>query len=165
VSWRDPHGRTVGRHTTFFTSPAAPPAAAAAAAANASASAPGTSAATATAAAPPTIFAYGGKNSNIDGYMPFTYSTDRGATFATPGAKLPFPALGSNQRPCVHRPVNRFVTIRSISRFRFAKRNLCQISVLEEQPICHRLVGGVASQHKQRTPTILSDVAPKHLAG
>ena len=83
-TWADTHGRTVGRHTTFFT-------------ANASAS---TSSTTATGSK--TIFAYGGKNSNIDGYMPYTYSTDDGATFAE-GAKLPFPALGGNQRPCVHR--------------------------------------------------------------
>jgi hypothetical protein len=100
--------------------------------------------------------AFGGKNSNIDGYMPFTFSTDGGKTFAVgrtrphthlfrvsiqlpraqnnrsiyqgrlrtqhageenggkrgavllcggeqAGAKLPFPALGGNQRPCVHR--------------------------------------------------------------
>ena len=32
----------------------------------------------------------------------YTFSTDNGATFAK-GAKLPFPALGGNQRPCVHR--------------------------------------------------------------
>ena len=39
--------------------------------------------------------------------MPFTYSTDGGASFAKgstgKGFKLPFPALGGNQRPCVHR--------------------------------------------------------------
>jgi hypothetical protein len=56
----------------------------------------------AAAQAATTIFAYGGKNSNIAGYMPFTSSTDGGATFG-PATKLPFPALGSNQRPCVHR--------------------------------------------------------------
>ena len=83
-SWTDTHGRTVGRHTTFFT-------------ANAS-----DTPSSATAAASKTIFAFGGKNSNIDGYMPYTYSIDDGATFAE-GAKLPFPALGGNQRPCVHR--------------------------------------------------------------
>ena len=39
--------------------------------------------------------------------VPFTYSTDGGASFAKgstgKGFKLPFPALGGNQRPCVHR--------------------------------------------------------------
>ena len=46
--------------------------------------------------------AFGGKNSNIDGFMPYTFSDDDGASFAK-GAKLPFPALGGNQRPCAHR--------------------------------------------------------------
>ena len=97
ISWENTEGRTVGRHTTFFTSPA-------------SSSIPSgsrvgqghesNSTTPAAAAAGQTIFAYGGKNSNIDGYMPFTFSTDGGASFAHPGAKLPFPALGSNQR-CV----------------------------------------------------------------
>ena len=72
-SWEDTHGRTAGRHTTFFTK------------GNGS-----------------VIMAYGGKNSDIDGYMPFTQSSDGGATFA-PAARLPFPALGGNQRPSVHR--------------------------------------------------------------
>ena len=73
TSWADTHGRTVGRHTTFFT-----------------------------AEGREKIMAFGGKNSDIDGYMPYTFSTDSGASFAK-GAKLPFPALGGNQRPCVHR--------------------------------------------------------------
>ena len=49
-----------------------------------------------------TIMAFGGKNSNIDGWMPFTKSVDGGTSFAK-GLPLPFPALGGNQRPCVHR--------------------------------------------------------------
>jgi hypothetical protein len=77
LSWQDTHGRSVGRHTTYFTSPSS-----------------GTKAST--------IMAFGGKNSNIDGYMPFTSSIDGGATFVK-GQKLPFPALATNQRPCVHR--------------------------------------------------------------
>ena len=76
ASWEDTHGRTVGRHTTFFTVPG-----------NGSKR---------------RIMAFGGKNSEIDGFMPFTYSDTDGSSFAA-GAKLPFPALGSNQRPCVHR--------------------------------------------------------------
>ena len=76
-SWADTHGRTVGRHTTFFTVPGPKPGS-------------------------ERIMAFGGKNSNIDGFMPYTFSDDDGASFAK-GAKLPFPALGGNQRPCVHR--------------------------------------------------------------
>lgn len=41
-----------------------------------------------TAAGRQTIMAFGGKNSDIDGYMPYTFSTDGGASFAK-GAKLP----------------------------------------------------------------------------
>jgi hypothetical protein len=74
TSWADMHGRTLGRHTSFFI-----------------------------AKDKTKVFGFGGKNTNIDGYMPGTVSTDSGATFAFPGFKLPFPALGSNQRPCVHR--------------------------------------------------------------
>ena len=44
------------------------------------------------------ILAMGGKNTDIDGYMPKTYSSDGGATWSK-ATKTPFPALGSNQRP------------------------------------------------------------------
>lgn len=48
------------------------------------------------------ILAMGGKNTDIDGYMPKTYSSDGGATWSK-ATKTPFPALGSNQRPATIR--------------------------------------------------------------
>lgn len=67
-TWFDPGGRTAGRHTTFALLPSGK------------------------------ILGLGGKNSNIDGYMPEVYSDDFGKTWSKP-VKSPFPALGSNQRP------------------------------------------------------------------
>jgi hypothetical protein len=48
------------------------------------------------------ILAIGGKNTDIDGFMPEVISHDGGKTWGKP-AKTPFPALGSNQRPVVLR--------------------------------------------------------------
>ncbi|MEO8025235.1 MAG: SUMF1/EgtB/PvdO family nonheme iron enzyme [Bryobacteraceae bacterium] len=48
------------------------------------------------------ILALGGKNTNIDGYMPQATSHDRGRTWVDV-RKTPFPALSSNQRPTVVR--------------------------------------------------------------
>ena len=107
LSWADTHGRTVGRHTTFFTAATHTDTRSVITnhtSGNTDNSSPhaGAGAGADAGAHMPTIFAFGGKNSDIDGYMPYTFSKDGGATFA-PGAKLPFPALGGNQRPCVHR--------------------------------------------------------------
>eukprot|EP01049_Picozoa_sp_SAG25_P007694 SAG25_NODE_644_length_6218_cov_5.273901_3_plen_525_part_00 len=85
--WSDTHGRTVGRHTTFWTKQVPSGGAHGAGSGHSSKL---------------RVMAFGGKNSDIDGYMPFTFSDDDGAHFAK-GDKLPFPALGGNQRPCVHR--------------------------------------------------------------
>ena len=49
-----------------------------------------------------TILALGGKISDIDGWMPAVRSDDCGKTYST-AYKLPFPALGGNQRPSVLR--------------------------------------------------------------
>jgi hypothetical protein len=91
ASWEDTHGRSVGRHTSYFTIPS-----------STNSTSSSTSSAKTSTPSMARIMAFGGKNSNIDGYMPFTSSIDGGATFAK-GQKLPFPALATNQRPCVHR--------------------------------------------------------------
>jgi hypothetical protein len=44
----------------------------------------------------------GGKDSNVDGYMPECFSSDFGKTW-TERSKTPFAALGSNQRPVIIR--------------------------------------------------------------
>lgn len=67
ATWFDAGGRTPGRHTVF------------ALLNNGS------------------ILAIGGKNTNIDGYMPQAISRDGGKTWTA--SKTPFPALSSNQRP------------------------------------------------------------------
>jgi formylglycine-generating enzyme required for sulfatase activity len=67
-SWYDTRGRTAGKHTNFVLLKDG------------------------------RILAMGGKNTNIEGYMPKTYSSDGGATWSK-ATKTPFPALGSNQRP------------------------------------------------------------------
>lgn len=69
--WENPGGRTAGRHTT------------------------------AVELKDGGLFALGGKNSDIDGYMPKAVSYDRGDTWTV--EKTPFPALTSGQRPCVIR--------------------------------------------------------------
>jgi hypothetical protein len=48
------------------------------------------------------IMALGGKNSDIDDYMPVCYSSDWGKSY-TEAVKTPFAALGSNQRPSLIR--------------------------------------------------------------
>lgn len=72
ATWHDAGGRTFGRHTTFVPLKDGK------------------------------ILAIGGKNTNIDGYMPEETSSDGGKTWSTP-VKTPFPALASNQRPIVLR--------------------------------------------------------------
>ena len=84
ITWHDTGGRTAGRHTTFFP-------------ANAS-SGDASSSSSASAA----IHGLGGKLSNIQGFMPAVTSLDGGVTYGK-AYRLPFPALGSNQRPCVYR--------------------------------------------------------------
>ena len=76
-SWEDTHGRSVGRHTTYFTVPL-------------------TTTTNTSSTKTLKIMAFGGKNSAVPS------SVDGGATFAK-AQKLPFPALATNQRPCVHR--------------------------------------------------------------
>lgn len=71
-TWYDTGGRTHGRHTTFVTLHDG------------------------------RILAMGGKNSNVDGYMPKSYSSDQGKTW-TSMVKTPFAAVGSNQRPVILR--------------------------------------------------------------
>ncbi|MGF7150045.1 formylglycine-generating enzyme required for sulfatase activity [Sphingomonas zeicaulis] len=70
-TWRDTGGRSFGRHTTFVE------------------------------AKDGRILGFGGKNTDIDGFMPLSTSTDGGKTYTR--SKLPFPALGSGQRPMVLR--------------------------------------------------------------
>lgn len=71
-TWYDTKGRTVGKHTTFILLKDG------------------------------RILGMGGKNSNIDGYMPECFSSDFGETW-TGKIKTPFAALGSNQRPVIIR--------------------------------------------------------------
>ena len=70
-TWADTLGRTGGRHTTFVT------------------------------LRDGSILGMGGKNSNIDGFMPRSISKDGGKTWTV--SKTQFPALGSNQRPMILR--------------------------------------------------------------
>jgi len=70
LTWYDTGGRTNGRHTTF-----------------------------ALLSDGTTILGMGGKNTDIDGFMPKSISTDGGKTYTF--SKTPFASLGSNQRPCV----------------------------------------------------------------
>src|ERR1700722_17446135 len=71
-TWRDTGGRTAGRHTAFVMLKDG------------------------------SILAMGGKNTNIDGFMPRTVSRDGGKTWETP-VKTEFAALSSNQRPTIIR--------------------------------------------------------------
>jgi formylglycine-generating enzyme required for sulfatase activity len=71
-TWFDTKGRTQGRHTTFVL------------------------------LKDNRILAMGGKNSNVEGYMPKSYSTDNGKTWSEK-VKSRFAALGSNQRPVIMR--------------------------------------------------------------
>jgi formylglycine-generating enzyme required for sulfatase activity len=71
VTWRDAGGGSAGRHTVFVTLKDG------------------------------SILGIGGKNTNIDGFMPQALSHDGGKTWTV--TKTPFPALGSNQRPALVR--------------------------------------------------------------
>jgi hypothetical protein len=70
-TWRDTGGRTFGRHTTFAL------------------------------LRDGRILGMGGKNTQIDGYMPRSVSRDGGQTYEV--SKTPFPALTAGQRPCLLR--------------------------------------------------------------
>jgi hypothetical protein len=70
-TWRDTGGRTFGRHTNIVL------------------------------LRDGRILGMGGKNSNIDGYMPQSISDDGGQTWKI--EKTPFPELGSGQRPALLR--------------------------------------------------------------
>ena len=70
-TWSDTQGRTGGRHTTFVV------------------------------LRDGSILGMGGKNSNLDGFMPQSISKDGGKTWTV--SKTQFPALGSNQRPMILR--------------------------------------------------------------
>jgi hypothetical protein len=72
ATWYDTRGRTGGRHTTFVLFKDGL-----------------------------TILGMGGKNTDIDGFMPKSISTDGGKTWQV--SKTPFPAQGSNQRPIILR--------------------------------------------------------------
>lgn len=71
-TWYDTKGRTEGRHTSFVL------------------------------LKDNRILGMGGKNSDVEGFMPMTFSSDGGATW-TPKVKTPFAAVGSNQRPVILR--------------------------------------------------------------
>lgn len=71
ATWENPKGRTAGRHST------------------------------AVELKDGSLLAMGGKNSNIDGYMPKAVSSDGGDTWTV--EKTPFPMLNSGQRPCIIR--------------------------------------------------------------
>ncbi|MHC4499213.1 MAG: LamG-like jellyroll fold domain-containing protein, partial [Planctomycetota bacterium] len=51
------------------------------------------------------LLSYGGKNSHIDGWMPWNKSDNWGATWPYEGA-APFAVLNGNQRPCITRLAN-----------------------------------------------------------
>jgi len=70
-TWYDTGGRTAGRHTTIVL------------------------------AKDGSLIGFGGKNSNIDGFMPKVVSHDGGKTYVK--SKTPFRPLGSGQRPSVIR--------------------------------------------------------------
>jgi formylglycine-generating enzyme required for sulfatase activity len=71
-TWRDTGGRTGGRHTTLVLGKDGS-----------------------------TIIGFGGKDSNIDGFMPKSVTTDGGKTYVK--TKTEFPPLGGGQRPSVIR--------------------------------------------------------------
>ncbi len=71
TTWYDTGGRSGGRHTTFVLLKDG------------------------------SILGMGGKNTDIDGYMPKSISKDGGRTWNV--SKTPFAALASNQRPCIIR--------------------------------------------------------------
>ena len=71
IHWEAPKGRTAGRHST------------------------------AVELKDGSLLAIGGKNSNMDGFMPKAVSTDHGDSWTV--SKTPFPAMTSGQRPSVIR--------------------------------------------------------------
>jgi hypothetical protein len=71
LSWRDTGGRTAGRHTTLVIGRDG------------------------------SLIGFGGKESNIDGFMPKAISTDGGKTYAV--SRTPFPPLGGGERPSIIR--------------------------------------------------------------
>jgi len=71
ITWYDTGGRSAGRHTTYVLLKDG------------------------------SILGMGGKNTDIDGFMPKAISKDGGRTWQV--SKTPFAALGSNQRPCIQR--------------------------------------------------------------
>jgi formylglycine-generating enzyme required for sulfatase activity len=73
-TWSDPGGRSNGRHTSF------------------------------TMLKDGRLLGMGGKNSEIDGFMPRSISSDGGKTWTY--SKTPFPSLKSNQRPTIVRLQN-----------------------------------------------------------
>jgi hypothetical protein len=70
-TWMDTGGRTAGRHTTLVIGKDG------------------------------ALLGFGGKNSNIEGFMPKAVSRDRGKTYEK--SKTPFQPLGSGQRPSIIR--------------------------------------------------------------
>jgi len=76
VTWTDMGGRTNGRHSTIVPI--------------------GNSG---------ELLSYGGKNSDISGYMPWNKSYNWGASWPNEGPTA-FPSLGGNQRPCMIRMAN-----------------------------------------------------------
>jgi formylglycine-generating enzyme required for sulfatase activity len=70
-TWYDTGGRTAGRHTTLFLGKDG------------------------------ALIGFGGKNTNIDGFMPKAISRDGGKTYEK--SKTPFRPLGSGQRPSILR--------------------------------------------------------------
>jgi formylglycine-generating enzyme required for sulfatase activity len=70
-TWYDTGGRTAGRHTTLFV------------------------------AKDGALVGYGGKNTNIEGFMPKSVSRDGGKIWVN--SKTPFPPLNSGQRPSILR--------------------------------------------------------------
>ena len=71
IHWENPRGRTAGRHST------------------------------AVELRDGRLLAMGGKNSDIDGYMPKAVSSDHGDSWEV--SRTPFPACSSGQRPCILR--------------------------------------------------------------
>ncbi len=71
ATWRDAGGRTAGRHTTLVLGKDG------------------------------ALIGFGGKNTNLDGFMPKAITRDGGKTFEK--SKTPFQPLGSGQRPSVIR--------------------------------------------------------------
>ena len=76
ITWNNQMGRTSGRHSTIVPLDGAGK-----------------------------LLSYGGKNSQINGYMPQNLSTNWGV-IGRPPRQSPFPQLGGNQRPSLWRLAN-----------------------------------------------------------